>query len=817
MENGGCICYSEPLAATEEDRPVSMRTLKYLRWFSLGMLAVVSGLVAYFFFRGARETGKQPRETVMRQNVTSTTREIEYIESKDGRPLFRVRAERNVATREGLNELERVQATYYGKAGDREDSIAADRCFYAVTENWVHFQGHVRLRTAQGYNLETSDLRYEKASESAAGDGPFKLSAPGLTGEGRSFRLDLRRRELSIPGRITLHYDLGASQDADPAVLRERFLDLQAGSARIAERDHRVRLEGGVSLRTGLSRLDGQSAELRLTDKREVRSALCQGGARYARAEKDVRIELAGESIEFFLRPGERTTLEEVRAEDSAGLTTGDGTLTARTIRIIALPEGSVDRVLATGGARFQAAGVDRGIDGDDLTLRFTQPLALQQLEVEGSAVLRQNIDKGRSELGAASIRIQFRSAAGKVAPDQMTAGGDAFFAFTGNAGDTMRCQADTLRARMDAGGRFPTRTEGEGKCVLRYQRPARQERIDASGQRFGVDFFPQTTDASKFRMEGGVNARRTVGDRWSETASDFLSGEFSAADHRQLSSLVQQGDVRFRDATRSGRAKETRLEGDLLRLIGKPVVESEGVVIRAAEMTYEQRTGNLRCTGGVETVANPANAAGPKPIVPLGSGEAAGQTVYIHARTVELDQAANRVTFSGGCRMTQGRNVLTAARFVWNRQDESFTAEDKVLLTATVKAQKGPERRLEVQSGRMAYNPARRRILFEQKVRTTSADGEMTSDSLWGYFEEGAGLRKLFARDRIRITQQAREATGDRAMVDLAANQFVLQGSPARVVDRAEGRTTQGVQLTFFQGDDRIRVDSEAQVLDMD
>ena len=794
-----------------------MKILKYLRWFSLGMLVLVSGTVAYFFFRGPRETGKQPRETVMKQNVTSTTREIEYIESKDGRPLFRVRAERNVATREGLNELERVQAVYYGKAGDREDAISADRCFYSVTENRVRFEGHVRLRTAQGYNLETSDLRYDKASESAAGDGPFHLSAPGLAGQGRSFQLDLKRRELVIPSRITLHYDLGASPDADPEMLRERFLDLEADRARIAEREHRVRLEGGVSLRTGLSKLDGQTAELLMTDKREVRSALCQGSARFERTEKGQRIGLAGETIEFVLRPGERTTLEEVRAENSASLTTGDGTLTAQAIRIVALPEGSIDRVLASGGARFQAAGADRGVHGEKLTLRFAQPLALQQLEVEGSAALRQSIDKGKSELGATVIRIQFRSAAGTVAPDQMTAAGEAFFSFAGTAGDTMRCQADTLRARMDSGGRFPVRAEGEGKCVLRYQRPSRQERIDASGQRFGIDFFPQTTDASKFRMEGAVNARRTVGDRWSETSSELMTGEFSAADRRQLAGLTQQGNVRFRDPTRQGRAQEARLEGELLRLIGKPVVESPGVVTRAGEMAYEQRTGNLRCTGGVETVVTPGGAGGPKPIVPLGSGETAGQTIYIHARTVELDQAANRVTFTGGCRMTQGRNVLTAARFVWNRQDESFAAEDKVLLTVTFKGQKGPERRLEVQSGRMAYSPDRRRILFEQKVRTLSADGEMTSDSLWGYFEEGAGLRKLFARDRIRITQQAREATGDRAMVDLAANQFVLQGSPARVVDRAEGRTTQGVQLTFFQGDDKIRIDSEAQVLDMD
>jgi hypothetical protein len=166
---------------------------------------------------------------------------------------------------------------------------------------------------------------------------------------------------------------------------------------------------------------------------------------------------------------------------------------------------------------------------------------------------------------------------------------------------------------------------------------------------------------------------------------------------------------------------------------------------------------------------------------------------------------------------MVQARNVLTDGRFVWNRQDETFSAEDKVLLVATVREKTGPERRLEIRSGRLAYNPLRRRILFEREVRTLSADGEMASDALWGYFEEGQGLRKLFAQGQIRITQKSREATGDRAMVDLAQNRFVLQGSPARVVDRAEGRTTQGVQLTFFQGDDTIRVDSKAQPIDME
>jgi lipopolysaccharide export system protein LptA len=340
---------------------------------------------------------------------------------------------------------------------------------------------------------------------------------------------------------------------------------------------------------------------------------------------------------------------------------------------------------------------------------------------------------------------------------------------------------------------------------------------VEASGQRFWIEFFPQTADPFRFRLDGDVKARRTVAERWSETSSDTLTGEFSPSDHRQLSGLVQQGDVRFRDAERQGRAREARLEGDLLHLTGKPVVESAGVVTRAAEMTYNQRTSALQGAGGVETVIVPGSAPGQKAVLPMGDAESAGQKVYIHADTVELDQTTNQVTFRGGCRMVQARNVLTAGRFVWNRQDETFSAEDKVLLVATVREKTGPERRLEIRSGRLAYNPLRRRILFEREVRTLSADGEMASDALWGYFEEGQGLRKLFAQGQIRITQKSREATGDRAMVDLAQNRFVLQGSPARVVDRAEGRTTQGVQLTFFQGDDTIRVDSKAQPIDME
>jgi hypothetical protein len=78
---------------------VSIRILKYLRWFSLGMIMLVTGLVAYFFFfRGVPESNtRNPSTPALPVDITSSTREIEYIESRDGRPLFRVLARRNVA------------------------------------------------------------------------------------------------------------------------------------------------------------------------------------------------------------------------------------------------------------------------------------------------------------------------------------------------------------------------------------------------------------------------------------------------------------------------------------------------------------------------------------------------------------------------------------------------------------------------------------------------------------------------------------------------------------------------------------------------
>ena len=80
----------------------------------------------------------------------------------------------------------------------------------------------------------------------------------------------------------------------------------------------------------------------------------------------------------------------------------------------------------------------------------------------------------------------------------------------------------------------------------------------------------------------------------------------------------------------------------------------------------------------------------------------------------------------------------------------------------------------------------------------------------MWGFFEPEQGLRSLFAEGDIRITQAAREAEGDRAKLNLPQGDIILVGDPARVIDKQEGRTTQGLRLTLFAENDRILIENE-------
>ena len=71
-----------------------------------------------------------------------------------------------------------------------------------------------------------------------------------------------------------------------------------------------------------------------------------------------------------------------------------------------------------------------------------------------------------------------------------------------------------------------------------------------------------------------------------------------------------------------------------------------------------------------------------------------------------------------------------------------------------------------------------------------------------------GQQLVRASAFGRVKVEQQGRHGSGDRADYTAENGKIVLSGGSPTVYD-ASGNATHGRQLTFFFGDDSINVDS--------
>ena len=83
---------------------------------------------------------------------------------------------------------------------------------------------------------------------------------------------------------------------------------------------------------------------------------------------------------------------------------------------------------------------------------------------------------------------------------------------------------------------------------------------------------------------------------------------------------------------------------------------------------------------------------------------------------------------------------------------------------------------------------------------------GESASPSSADLLLSTAQIERAVAQHQVKIVEGGRVATGDRAEYLPARNEVHLYGQLAKVADAARG-TVEGAELTYFLGDDRIRV----------
>ncbi|MBP7865550.1 MAG: LPS export ABC transporter periplasmic protein LptC [Acidobacteria bacterium] len=787
--------------------------LKIVKGVSAVLAVGVLALAALYLAR--RPEGPAPARPPaphLPDKVASRAEKIRYLEHRDGRPFLEVLAAENVSTRDNRHHLKGVRAIYSGDADAPEPTlIEAEECLYAAEDQSVRFMGKVTVSRATGERLASRDVLLEKGGDRVSGTAPFTFEKPGVQGSGTGFKMDLKTRDLEILSTARVDYAPDAAQ-APPRIAREGRIRFQSDRAELRDGEKTGQFTGNCRLESDLSYLQGQAMQVVGTPENRCREITATGGALCRRRENGKDLALSGASLRFGLA-ADGQTLESVSAAGGAGLGLEGASLRGDRIDVFARADGILDRLHAAGQVRYDGPAGEGSARGDDLTASFAAANALSRMEINGNAEVGRRDGKGESSVRATRLLFSFRPpAGGRPVLESSTASGKARVLFTGPDGSSVDGTCDTLTTRYDAAGRLPVSAEGQGACDFRTSRPAGGEKVQVRSDRIGFEFFPGLTEIRALSAAGNVRLTRArPGAPAEESESDTLRAEFSGEERGKIRALTQSGRFRYREKGRSARAGEARFEGDTLRLTGKPSVTTPEGSIRAAVFTLNEKLGTVTGQGGVEADRAPSTG-GPRGFALPGGGRSGNGRAWIRSDTVLIEEKKGQAQFRGKCRMTQGEGTLTAETFTL-REDGGFVAEGKATAVLPVRDEKGQGAVLRINSGRLSYLPAPRKLLLEGRVETRGAEGTLSADTLWGFLDEAGEVRTLYAKGSVRFDQPDRHAQGDATVYDVASGKVVLGGSPARVEDLREGRSTRGARLTFRRGDERVLIEPSGSV----
>jgi lipopolysaccharide export system protein LptA len=559
-------------------------------------------------------------------------------------------------------------------------------------------------------------------------------------------------------------------------------------------------------------------------------------GARYdSRAnvlqlESEIRVTISGrESAQLIAARGEvtkeprRAVLHEVRVERAGS------SLTADRVTIFLRDDNSVERVLAEGN--INAADQSSHLRAPRAEFLLGKDRALRSALLTGGVLLDASSD-AELHAQAASVRMEFASG-NRVA--RVRAGGNAHFTqlprkgrgASKGADQAMELAADAVDFSLGNKGNLAQAvTSGASRITLAPVpgKPGAKTVITAG--RFAAEF----TGRNRIKSLHGAPEARVVsaspGEPDKISTSRELEVAFGAAGG--ITSIVQQGEVRYTEGARTARAEKARYTPgtDELVLTGSPRYTEGALATSAKLLRLNRRSAEASAEGEVKTTYLPAGGRAGDGLL---SG---GDPIHVTAAAMTAKTATSVARYRGNARLWQGANLVEAPVIEFDRERRTLVATGsdgaagggRATRVSTVFLHTDKDRKttpLTVTAARLRYGDTLRKARFEGGISVRGADLTINAEHAEVFLaaRENAGgpqpsrMESVVAEGGVVIQEGRRKATGEKLVYRAAEGKFVLTGgggNPPSIFD-AELGTTTGDSLTFFMRDDRVLVGSSS------
>jgi lipopolysaccharide export system protein LptA len=484
--------------------------------------------------------------------------------------------------------------------------------------------------------------------------------------------------------------------------------------------------------------------------------------------------------------------------------------------------DNSISRMVATGGVRGTTRGANQArVEAAQGEFALGPKNELQSGLLFGGVKFQQ---EGPSPFHGAAGRAQLAFGPRNVLA-QVKAADDVHFlqdqrATANQAAQTVELASEALDLFLTAGRLERGVTGGAARITVRPQTPsASQGDTVITAGRFDMSFG---ADSRLRALHGEPDAKvvgSTPGQQDKVSTSQKLDVAFNPGDGG-ISSVVQQGNVRYSDAQRSAFANEAHYTpgGENLVLTGSPRWTEAGGTTTARVLKVNRRTGDAFAEGEVKTTYREARPS------PGGALLGGSEPIHVTADGMTARRQTSTAIYSGSARLWQGSNIVEAPVIEFDRASRILKAQGSRQPVSTVFVQNDGKSKgmpVTVTSSSLTYSDLQHRAVFQGAVLLKSTDGTVSADDADVLLKprgESSGtkgaadasqIEEIVARGHVILQQPSRKAVGNTMTYTATDGKYVLSGGRPSIFDAERGVTT-GDSLTFYSRGDTVLVGSE-------
>ena len=790
------------------------------RWLGITavfIIVLVTGTYFYVRYR-AREvvTSVEKRLGVtIQQSTTGFT----FSKSEGGRTLFTIKADKAIQlSLGGRSRLQNVSIVVYGRQSNRFDRIYGSEFAYDPASGEVSAEGEVDIdlesdtgalaRPDQSppaepgknpIHLKTRGLVFNQKTGLASTHEDIEFVLPQGSGSAHGALYDTRQGVLTLQSALHLTTSAGVLKKGGPAAKTAEIngrpsppATLDASHGVFTTQPRRATLDG-VRLQQPGQQAEAGQVTIFLRPDNQVESAMATGNVRMtqkAAGSGGGADTIRGDRAEAAVNS--HGALQSVRMTGGVALESTGATSRHATAGVVTMDFAAGNRVLKARASDH--VNIQQGTAGPGQKSLQIESEAIDFFREGNSASLNRATTSGPARI----LIAENAAAKGATVTGALTSG-----ALTSGALTMSRTviTAGSFSAARDAAG--ITRVHGEPNAKIVSETPGQPVRTSTSRQ---LDVV-LTSGAASSKSSGTVGG---------------------------ISSVLQQGDVRIEESDRVATAGQANYNpGDQsLLLTGSPRVSQGGINTTAHTIMLSGRTGEASAKGEVKTTYNQGGGSG---------GALFSNADPIHATGDEMvaHRATSTAVYSGGARLWQGVNIIQAPVIEFDKTAQSIRATGQsatgkqsvscVLVQTNARGKTVP---VNIHSASLVYSDKDRQARFDGGVTMTAEDGitranhvdvilyparrgpsAPPSGNASGNASAGPSsqLKEVIADGQVVVQQPTRKVSGNRLVYTAQEGKFVVTGTPQEppsIFDAEQGKVT-GDTLTFYNRDDRVRIDS--------